>query len=117
MRFVNERQPHRPIFCCALRSKARIVLLHDPVKQCLFEPVALILRRLDELTERARIDMQPMIVATENWREALLNISRGAAIVFIEFDRPARGEHRFTLPQWGYKHTHERPPRKKKRRT
>jgi amino acid transporter len=46
-----------------------------------------------ELTERARIEVEPMIVVTENWREAMLNISRGAAIVFLGFDTPGEGEH------------------------
>ena len=48
---------------------------------------------LKEFTERARIDVQPMIVVTENWREALLNVSRGAAVVFLGFNPPAEGEH------------------------
>jgi len=46
-----------------------------------------------ELTERARIDVQPMIVVTENRREALLNVSRGAAVVFLGFEPPGEGEH------------------------
>jgi len=46
-----------------------------------------------ELTERARIDVQPMIIVTENRREALLNVSRGAAVVFLGFDPPVEGEH------------------------
>jgi hypothetical protein len=46
-----------------------------------------------EITERARIDVEPMIVVTENLREAMLNVSRGAAVVFLGFDPPAEGEH------------------------
>ncbi|MGD8810033.1 MAG: amino acid permease, partial [Gammaproteobacteria bacterium] len=46
-----------------------------------------------DITERARIDVEPMIVVTENLREAMLNVSRGAAVVFLGFDPPAEGEH------------------------
>jgi hypothetical protein len=34
-----------------------------------------------------------MIVVTESLREALLNVSRGAAVVFLGFDPPGAGEH------------------------
>ena len=50
-------------------------------------------QHLIELTERARIEIEPMIVVTENLREALLNISRNAAVVLLGFDPPADGRH------------------------
>lgn len=50
-------------------------------------------KHIVELTDRARIEVEPMIVVTENWREALLNVSRGAAVVFLGFETPAEGEH------------------------
>jgi len=48
---------------------------------------------LVQMTERARIEVEPMIVVSENLREALLNISQNAAVVFKGFDPPAKGEH------------------------
>jgi amino acid transporter len=48
---------------------------------------------LVHMTERARIEIEPMIVVSENLREALLNISQNAAVVFKGFDPPAEGEH------------------------
>jgi hypothetical protein len=50
-------------------------------------------QHLVELTERARIEIEPMIVVTENLREALINISRKAAVIFLGFHPPAEGEH------------------------
>jgi amino acid transporter len=50
-------------------------------------------RHLLEITQRARIDVDPLIVVTENLREALLNVSRNAGIVLIGFEPPAVGEH------------------------
>lgn len=50
-------------------------------------------QHLVELTERARIEIEPMIAVTENLREALINISQKAAVVFLGFDPPAEGEH------------------------
>lgn len=50
-------------------------------------------RHLVELIERARIEIEPTIVVTENLREAMLNVSRSAAVIFIGFDPPAEGEH------------------------
>ncbi len=48
---------------------------------------------LVQMTERARLEVEPMIVVSENLREALLNISQNAAVVFKGFDPPAKGEH------------------------
>jgi amino acid transporter len=50
-------------------------------------------KHLVELTERARIEIEPMIIVTENLREALLNVSRKAAVVLLGFDPPPEGEH------------------------
>lgn len=50
-------------------------------------------QHLVELTERARIEVEPMIVVSENLRESLLNVSRGAAVVFLGFEPPGEGEH------------------------
>lgn len=50
-------------------------------------------QHLVQLTERARIEIEPMVIVSENLREAILNISRNAAIVFMGFDPPAEGEH------------------------
>jgi hypothetical protein len=46
-----------------------------------------------EIAQRARIDVEPMIIVTENLREALLNVSRNAGIVFLGFEPPDAGEH------------------------
>jgi hypothetical protein len=46
-----------------------------------------------EIAQRARIDVEPMIIVTENLREALLNVSRNAGIVFLGFEPPEPGEH------------------------
>jgi amino acid transporter len=51
------------------------------------------LEHLVQMTERARIEVEPMIVVTENLREAIINISQNAAIVFKGFNPPAKGEH------------------------
>jgi hypothetical protein len=48
---------------------------------------------LVQLTERARMEVEPMIIVSENLREALLNVSGNAAVVFKGFDPPAEGEH------------------------
>jgi amino acid transporter len=48
---------------------------------------------LVQLTEKARIEADPMIIVSENLREALLNVSRNAAVVFKGFDPPAKGDH------------------------
>ena len=48
---------------------------------------------LAEMAERARIDIEPMIIVSENPREVLLNLSKNAAVVFMGFDPPAVGEH------------------------
>jgi hypothetical protein len=48
---------------------------------------------LVQLTERARMEVEPMIIVSENLREALLNVSGNAAVVFMGFDPPAEGEH------------------------
>jgi hypothetical protein len=50
-------------------------------------------QHLVDLTERARIEIEPMIIVTENLREALLNVSRKAAVVFLGFDVPPDGQH------------------------
>jgi amino acid transporter len=50
-------------------------------------------KHLVELTERARMDVEPMIVVSENDREALLNVSQKAAVIFMGFDPPEVGEH------------------------
>ncbi len=50
-------------------------------------------QHLVQLTERARIEVEPMIVVSENLREALINVSRNAAVVFKGFNPPAKGEH------------------------
>jgi hypothetical protein len=34
-----------------------------------------------------------MIVVSENEREAMLNLSKHAAVIFMGFDPPAKGEH------------------------
>jgi amino acid transporter len=48
---------------------------------------------LVELTQRARIEIEPMIIVATNLREALLNVSGNAAVVFRGFDPPAAGQH------------------------
>ncbi len=48
---------------------------------------------LSQMAERARIVFEPMIVVAENQREAILNLSKNAAVVFMGFDPPAEGEH------------------------
>ena len=50
-------------------------------------------KHLEEMRERARLEFESMIVVSENLREALLNISQNAAVVFKGFDPPAKGEH------------------------
>lgn len=50
-------------------------------------------QHLVQLTELARIEAEPMIIVSENLREALLNVSRNAAVVFKGFDPPAKGDH------------------------
>jgi hypothetical protein len=48
---------------------------------------------LAETAERARLEIEPMIVVSENEREAMLNLSKNAAVVFLGFDPPAKGDH------------------------
>jgi len=48
---------------------------------------------LSQMAERARIVFEPMIVVSENQREAMLNLSRNAAVIFMGFDPPATGDH------------------------
>lgn len=48
---------------------------------------------LSQMAERARIVFEPMIVVSENHREAMLNLSQNAAVVFMGFDPPAVGDH------------------------
>ena len=50
-------------------------------------------QHLVDLTERARVEIDPMIIVTENLREAMLNVSRKAAVVLLGFDPPPEGEH------------------------
>jgi hypothetical protein len=48
---------------------------------------------LAQTAERARLTIEPMIVVSENEREAMLNLSKNAGIIFMGFDPPAKGEH------------------------
>ncbi|MGB5247569.1 MAG: hypothetical protein WBM54_03060 [Woeseia sp.] len=48
---------------------------------------------LKEMAERARMVFEPMIVVSENEREAMLNVSKNAAVIFMGFHAPAKGEH------------------------
>jgi hypothetical protein len=48
---------------------------------------------LMQMADRARMSFEPMIVVSENEREMLLNLSKNAAVVFMGFDPPAKGEH------------------------
>jgi amino acid transporter len=48
---------------------------------------------LSQMAERARLEIEPMIVVSENDREALLNLSKNAGVIFLGFDPPAKGEH------------------------
>jgi len=68
----------------------RIRLVHDVPDEAGRERAR---QHLVELSERARVEIEPMIVVTENLREALLNISRNAAVIFLGFDPPAKGGH------------------------
>ena len=48
---------------------------------------------LVEMAERGRMEFEPMIIVSENPREAMLNLSKNAAVIFLGFDPPAKGEH------------------------
>jgi hypothetical protein len=48
---------------------------------------------LVDVTRRARVDAQPMTVVYSELREAVVNTSRDAAIVFFGFHPPVKGEH------------------------
>jgi hypothetical protein len=48
---------------------------------------------LAQTAERARLEIEPMIVVAENEREAMLNLSKNAAVIFMGFDPPAKGDH------------------------
>jgi Solute carrier family 12 len=48
---------------------------------------------LSAIVTRARIEAEPMVVVTENLREALMQISAQAAVVFLGFNAPEQGEH------------------------
>ncbi|MGB5344587.1 MAG: hypothetical protein WBN23_00335 [Woeseia sp.] len=48
---------------------------------------------LSEMAERARMVFEPMIIVSENEREAMLNLSQNAAVIFMGFHPPAKGEH------------------------
>jgi amino acid transporter len=48
---------------------------------------------LSETAERARMVFEPMIVVSENPREVMLNMSKNAAVIFMGFDPPAKGDH------------------------
>ena len=48
---------------------------------------------LSQMADRARMEFEPMIVVSENEREALLNLSKNAAVIFMGFDPPAKGDH------------------------
>jgi amino acid transporter len=50
-------------------------------------------QHLVEITQRARIDVEPTIVVTENLLEALIKTSRDAGIVMLGFDPPEEGAH------------------------
>jgi hypothetical protein len=50
-------------------------------------------QHLLEVSERARIDVDLLVIVTENLREALLKVSSGASIVLLGFEPPAEGEH------------------------
>jgi amino acid transporter len=45
------------------------------------------------VTRRARVDVDPMVMVTGNLREAMLNVSRNAAMVMLGFTVPEPGEH------------------------
>lgn len=46
-----------------------------------------------EIGKRARMDIQPMVVVSENLRESLLLVSSHAAFVMLGFTAPEHGEH------------------------
>jgi amino acid transporter len=48
---------------------------------------------LAQMAERARMVFEPMIVVSENQREVMLNLSKNAAVIFMGFDPPAKGDH------------------------
>jgi len=48
---------------------------------------------LSQIAERARMVFEPLIVVSENQREAMLNLSKNAAVIFMGFDPPAIGDH------------------------
>jgi len=48
---------------------------------------------LAQMAERARMTFEPMIVVSENEREAILNVSKKAAVIFMGFDAPTKGDH------------------------
>jgi hypothetical protein len=48
---------------------------------------------LSQMAERARMEIEPMIVVSENEREMMLNLSKNAAVVFLGFDPPPKGDH------------------------
>jgi amino acid transporter len=50
-------------------------------------------QHLVDITQRARVNVDPMIIVTENLREALINVSGNAAFVMLGFTVPAPGEH------------------------
>lgn len=50
-------------------------------------------QHLIDVTRRARVDAQAVTLVYANLREAVINTSRDAAIVFFGFHPPANGEH------------------------
>ncbi len=48
---------------------------------------------LVDVTRRARVNVDPMIMVTENQREAMISISGNAAVVMLGFTVPTPGEH------------------------
>jgi len=48
---------------------------------------------LAEVTQRARVNAEPMTLVYDNLHEAVINTSREAAVVFFGFHPPAKNEH------------------------
>ena len=50
-------------------------------------------KHLADITERTRIDVDPLVIVSDNLRESLLNVSGNAGIVLLGFEPPEEGQH------------------------
>jgi amino acid transporter len=70
--------------------RRRVCLIQAVPEQAAREPAH---AHLVDVTRRARVDAEPVTLVYADLREAVINTSRNAAVVFFGFHPPAKGEH------------------------